>query len=177
MKILYFLFSATGMVVALLLALAGYGYYLSWDLQRWDKKIDALCAADGGADVATRVYETAVAPETKEYFADLKALKSFGIPERSQGVALGPQYPFVMETRLVEVLNKESPTVVKYTARIVRVSDNRILGERFGYQLAGGGIPLFDADTIRTCPPVYTKDRLDVRVFTNHPLHRSLEPK
>ena len=164
-----------GLIVFGLVALFGYGYYLSWDVARWDKKIDVLCAENGGVDVATRVYETAVAPETKEYFADLKSLKSFGIPERRQGVTLGPQYPYVTETRVVQVLNQKDPSVVKFTERIVRVSDNKILAEQFGYQRAGGGIPLWDPGEIRICPEVRTEDRLDVRTFVNHPRRRLLE--
>ncbi len=57
-----------GGVGVVLLCLMLYAAYLEWDVKRWDAKIDALCAANGGKDVATRVYETAVAPETVEYF-------------------------------------------------------------------------------------------------------------
>lgn len=160
-----------------LLALFGYGYYLSWDVARWDKKIDALCAANGGADVATRVYETAVAPETKEYFRGTAPNWSFYVVERPEGVIYGPEYPYVIETRAVEVLNVKDPNVVKYAARVVRVSDKKILAERFGYQRAGGGIQLWDPGEIRNCPAVRTEDRLDVRTFTNHPRHLMLEKK
>ena len=130
MKTYGLLLSVIGLIVASLAALVGYVYYKSWDVQRWDKKINALCAANGGADVATRVYETAVAPETDEYFADTKPIRAFKIPNRHVGTPLGPQYPFVYETRVVEVLNEKDPSVVKYTERIVRVQDNKILGER-----------------------------------------------
>ena len=177
MKILSAIAGVTAFFVLAFSLLFGYGYYLSWDVKRWDKKIDALCAANGGADVATRVYETAVAPESEEYFVDLKPVRAFRIPERSKGELLGRQYPYVMETRVVEVLNDRDPSVVKYTARIVRVSDNKMLAERFGYQRAGGGIQLWDPDEIRTCPRDLTEDRLEVRVFTNHPKHQFLEKK
>ena len=162
--------------IALIVVVTGlivWALYLSWDVRRWDAKIDALCAANDGKDVATRVYETVMAPETKEYFADLAGGRSFFIPSRSIGVTLGPQYPFVMETRVVEVLNKSSPSVVKYTERIVRVSDNKIMAERFGYQRGGGGVQLFDPGEIRNCPPMRTEDRLDVQVFANHPRHQT----
>ena len=171
------LFSIGGLIGAALVALFAWAFYLSWDVARWDKKIDALCAANGGADVATRVYETAVAPETPEYFTESKVMRSFGVVERSQGETLGPQYPYVMETRVVEILNDRDPSVVKYTARIVRVSDNKILAERFGYQRAGGGIQLWDPDEIRNCPSVSTENRLDVRTFTNHPRFQTKEKK
>ena len=158
-------------------ALFGYGYYLSWDVARWDKKIDALCAANGGADVATRVYETALAPETKEYFRGSKPDWSLRVPWRYKGKTLGPEYPFVSETMVVAVLNPANPSVVKFSERIVRVSDNKTLAERFGYQRAGGGIPLWDPDEIRKCPSLSTEDRLDVRTFTNHPRHLTKESK
>ena len=99
MKFSSILFSIGGLIGAALVALFAWAFYLSWDVSRWDKKIDALCAANGGADVATRVYETAVAPETKEYFVDLKPVRVFRIPERSEGVTLGPQYPYVVPDR------------------------------------------------------------------------------
>ncbi len=163
-------------LVALAVGIAGlfaWGSHLSREVRRWDAKIDALCAANGGKDVATRVYETALAPETKEYFAETKPVRSLGIPIRFEGQSLGPQYPYVIETRVVEVLNQEKPSVVKYTERIVRVGDNKILAERFAFQRSGGGIPGFDPGEIRKCPRIRTEGRLDVLVFTNHPLHQS----
>ena len=159
-----------GAAIALVAALVAYVIYLGWDVQRWDARIDALCAANGGRDVATRVYETAVAPETPEYFSETKPVRTLRVPERREGQTLGPNYPFVMETRVVEVLNEKDPSVVRYTARIVRVSDGKILSERFGYQRGGGGIQLFDPGEIRNCPTLTTRDRLDVKTFTNHPL-------
>ena len=169
-----------GAVAFFVLALAtlfGYGYYLSWDVARWDKKIDALCAANGGADVATRVYETAVAPETPEYFRGSTPHRSLHVIERRSGIEYGPKFPYVIETRVVEVLNDRDPGVVKYSARLVRVSDSKILGERFGYQRAGGGIPLWDPGEIRNCPRDRIEDRLEVRVFLNHPAHELVEKK
>ncbi len=170
MKFLSILFGGLAIVVA-------YGMYLEWDVTRWDAKIDALCAANGGKDVATRVYETAVAPETKEYFRDQKSLKDFGIPERSVGRVLGPQYPYVMETRVVDVLRDRDPSVVRYTERIVRVSDNKTLGERFGYQRGGGGMPFFDPGTNHNCPKDSHGSSLDVNVFLNHPFHHLANTK
>ena len=163
--------------VLALSSLVGYGYYVSWDVARWDKKIDALCAANGGADVATRVYETAVAPETKEYFRGSAPITTIGVVERPSGVTFGPEYPFVIETRVIQVLNEREPSVVKYAARLVRASDNRTLAERFGYQRSGGGIPLWDPGEIRKCPEVREQDRLEVKVFTNHPRYKKLEGK
>ncbi len=148
--------------------------YASYKVGQWDNRIDALCAANDGKDVATRVYETVMAPETKEYFADLKPTRSLFIPSRSERSKLGPQYPYVMETRVVEVLHAKNPSVVKYTERIVRVSDNKILGERFRYQRAGG-IHGPDPDEIRSCPKDSLERSLDVQVFLNHPRRKELE--
>ncbi len=160
-------------LVALAVGIAGlfaWGSHLSREVRRWDAKIDALCAANGGKDVATRVYETALAPETKEYFAETSPTKSLRIPSRLQGETLGPKYPYVLETYVMEVLNKNGPSVVKYTERIVRVGDNKVLAERFGYQRAGGGIPGFDPGEIRNCPVDTLSRRLEPNVFVNHPL-------
>lgn len=153
-----------------LVALVGYGLYLEWDVERWDRKIDALCAADGGRGVALRLYETAVAPETKEYFAETKPLRSLVVPFRREGESLDQRFPFVVETRVVEVLRSADPSVVKYVERIVRVSDKKTLAERFGYQRAGGGIPGPDPSTNHNCPSIGLQNDLHYQVFLNHPL-------
>ena len=166
MKFLSILFGGLAIVVA-------YGMYLEWDVTRWDAKIDALCAANGGKDVATRVYETAVAPETKEYFRGVKPNQSLGVIERRAGVDYGPRYPYVIETRIVEILNDKNPSVAKYSARLVRAADNKTLADRVGYQRSGGGLPLWTPDEIRTCPVDRIEERLEFQVFTNHPKRQS----
>lgn len=158
-------------VIGVLLLVAIYFARLmvaSYVVGRWDAKIDALCAANGGKDVETRVYETVMAPETKEYFQGSVNDRSLFVPSRLAGEMLGPQYPYVMETQVVEVLNAKNPSVVKYTERIVRASDNKILGERFRYQRAGG-IPGPDPGEIRNCPRDSIERRLEPLVFLNHP--------
>jgi len=164
-------------VVALVFLLFGYVMYEDWNVRRWDAKIDALCAANGGKDVATRVYETAMAPETKEYFVDQKPLRYLRIPERSDGQKLRPEYQYVLETRVVEVLRERDPSVVKFVQRIVRVSDDKVLGENFGYQRAGGGLNGPDPGTNHSCPSHSRDARLDVAVFLNHPLRSHEEKK
>jgi hypothetical protein len=166
-----------GIVLIILLLVAVYFVQITIaarEVRKWDARIDALCAANGGKDVETRVYETVMAPETKEYFADVKPSRSFFVPSRSEGEVLGSQYPYVIETRVVEVLHQKNPSVVKYTERIVRVSDNKILGERFGYQRAGG-IPGPDPGEIRNCPNITFAGRLEPNVFLNHPQRHRLE--
>lgn len=156
-----------------LVALVGYGLYLEWDVERWDRKIDALCAADGGRGVALRLYETAVAPETKEYFAGSGSNRSFALPWRRNGKSLGPNYPFVQEFEVVETLSQGNPTVVKFVERIVRVQGNKILAERYGYQRGGGGLPSPEPIASHSCPRRTTEQSLDVAVFTNHPFRQS----
>ena len=164
-------------LIAVVTALILWAFYLSWDVRRWDAKIDALCAANDGKDVATRVYETVMAPETKEYFVELPGRRSFSIPARSVGAPLGPQYPYAIETQVVEVLHQKDPSVVKYTERIVRVRDNTILSERFAYQRSGGHLFGFDPGTPKNCPINLAPDRLDVNTFVNHPRHSERRQK
>ena len=176
------MFSVIGSVlkwasVAVLLVLLYYVArmtYASYVVRQWDARIEALCAANGGKDVETRIYETVLAPETKEYLRGTGPNRALFIPSRSDRETLGPQYPYVMETRVVEVLHDKDPSVVKYTERIVRVSDNKVLGERFGYQRAGG-IPGPDPGEIRNCPKDSLARRLEPNVFLNHPLRERLE--
>ena len=169
-------------VMALLLltaiaAFVAWVYYLSWYVGTWDKKIDALCAANGGANVATRVYETAFAPETKEYFADIKPNRSLFVPTRSRHATLGPEYPYVMESHVVEVLKDAEPIVVKYTVRVVRASDNKVLAEKFGFRRSGGGFVVLDGTDGHVCPKERLEDRLEARVFTNDPQHHMFSEK
>lgn len=152
-----------------ILVLIAWGAYLEWDVRRWDARIEALCAANGGKDVEARIYERVMAPETEEYFR--RGGKSFAIPERFAGEDLGSRYPYVYETRVVDVLNERNPSVVKFVERIVRVSDNKVLSERYSYQRAGGGLPEIDFGGARRCPPITTEKRLDVMTFLNHPRH------
>lgn len=152
-----------------LTALVGYGVYLEWNVHRWDRRIDALCAANGGKDVAVRVYETAVAPETKEYFAETKPVRSFRVPTRRAGEALGPEFPFVVEIERAIVLNASNPTAYKLVTKLVRVSDNKVLGEQADYVRAGGGIPLPNPSTPHSCQSAPNSPGLDVSVFLNHP--------
>jgi len=166
------LFGWIALIIGLMLVtLISWAAYLEYDVSRWDKKIDALCAANGGRGVATRIHEKVMAPETKEYFVDMKPVRAFRIPERLDKWPLGPAYPYVTETRVLDVLNQKDPSVVRYTERIVRVSDNKILAERFAYQRGGGGMPWFDPGTNHICPPIYTYERLEVNTFINHPWH------
>ena len=173
----WLLLGMMSLVAASVLAMVGYVRYETGVVQSWDKKIEALCAANGGADVATQVYETAVAPETNEYFRGTGPDWSFGVVERLKGETLGPQYPFVHETRVVEVLNQKDPSVVRYTERIVRVRDNKILGERFGYQRGGGGVQYLTPADKRNCPIDSMQRHLEVNVFENHPRRYELEKR
>ena len=164
-------------VVLLVAGFVAWVYYLSWYVGTWDKKIDALCAANSGANVATRVYETAFAPETKEYFRGAKPYTSILVVWRSRDQVLGAEYPFVMESRVVETLRDKDPVVVKTMTRLVRVSDNKTLAEQFGYRRSGGGFVILDGTDGHGCPDITLPDRLEVRVFTNHPKHQPQESK
>lgn len=155
----------------LIVGVFAWGYYLNWNLKQWDAKMDALCSANGGRDVEARIYETVMAPLTKEYFSALNPPRLFFLPERSKGQDLGIKYPYVYETRVLQVLNQKNPSVVKFTERIVRVIDKKIMAERFAYQRAGGGVPGMEPGEIRVCPIITTEKRLDVQVFLNHPHH------
>lgn len=164
--------------MALMLLVVGYiswGFYQSYEVRKWDAKIEALCAANDGKDVEARVYETVMAPETPQYLRGPETSKSMFVPYRSEGMTLGPEFPYVMENELLEVLNDANPRVVKYVERIVRVSDKKVLGERVRYQRAGGGMPGPDPAEIRNCPRSSLTRRLEPLVFLNYPQRAELE--
>ncbi len=156
-------------LTAIVLALIAYGIYLEWNVKRWDARIDALCAANGGRDVATRVYATATAPDNDNYFHANRSLKLFRVPPAASEPPTRSVSPYVMETHVLEVLNQRDPHVVKYVQKIVRAEDKKVLGERVRYMRSGGGVPLPDPSTPHDCPTGELTEGLAIGVFLNHP--------
>ena len=134
------------------LLLIGWGSYLEYVVRYWDQKIATLCAAEGGRNVGLRVYERVMVPEHYIRPASGASPADVRVPWRYQGKVLKPDEPIVMELVELEVLRKSSPRVSKYSSRIVRVADSKVLVEEIKYMRSGGGIPMpTPGETIR-CP-------------------------
>lgn len=155
--------------------LIGWGAYLEHVVRHWDEKIAALCAADGGRNVGLRVYERVMAPENYILPASGALPAEVKIPWRYEGKILKPDEPIVAELLELEVLRAGSPRVSKYSSRIVRVSDSKVLAEEIKYMRSGGGIPMPTPGETKICPgPVLTKKKTNAiysEVFINHPFN------
>lgn len=164
-----------GAMLAGLLLLIGWGAYLEHLVKHWDGKITALCAADDGKNVGLRVYERVMAPANYIRPASGAMPAEVEVPWRYKGKLLRPDEPIVTELVELEVLRDKSPRVSKYSSRIVRVLDSKVLAEEVKYMRSGGGIPLPTPEEVKTCPQSpptkLNTNAIYSAVFINHPLN------
>ena len=161
------------------LLLIGWGTYLELVVRHWDEKIAALCAADGGRNVGLRVYERVIAPLSYIRPASGALPADVKVPWRYKGKVAKPEEPIVTELVELEVLRDGSPRVSKYSSRVVRVADSKVLAEEIGYIRSGGGVPMPTPGETKMCPdPVATRINTNAiysEVFVNHPLNSTIE--
>ena len=172
-KAIRYLFSGLGLVV---LGLVGYVVYVEMLVRYWDRKIDALCAADDGKNVGLRVYERVMAPESYIRPASWPQPADIKVPWRFKGSVVRDNEPIVEELVEFEVLRAENPRVSRYATRITRIADERVLAEEIKYMRGGGGMPMPDPGESHICPESKTS-RINTRalyseVFINHPLNQ-----
>lgn len=111
---------------------------------RLDREVDRLCAIDGGV----KVFETVEVPA--EYLPEAgKIFPQFAT--RPFEERLGPEYQLKTST---EYLVDGNPSLRRYEARVVRRSDNKVLGQSIAYGRVGGDIPGLSHPTSYACPPV-----------------------
>ncbi|WP_418320494.1 hypothetical protein [Piscinibacter sakaiensis] len=158
-------------------ALIAYGAYLERRVEYWNNRIDELCAEDGGKNVGLRVYERVMAPESYIRPASGAMPADIRVPWRLPSKTAKPNEPIVEEAVDLGVIRHNDPRVVKYSFRITRVADEKVLGEEIRYLRTGGGIPMPDPSEVHDCPDI-PLSRIGTRaiysqVFINHPLNRS----
>lgn len=167
-----------GLLLSSLAGVVGYGVYLEKQVEFWDKKIDGLCAADGGKNVGLRVYERVMAPPNYIRPASGAMPAYVFVPSRPPSLPLEVDAPIVNETVVLEVLSKTKPRVVRSSVRFTRVADERVLAEEIYYMRAGGGIPMPTPSAMHSCPkPKASRTGTAAifnEVFINHPVN---EPK
>lgn len=167
----------TVLTLAGIVWVVGYGVYLERQVEYWDKKIDQLCAADGGKNVGLRVYERVMAPPHYIRPANGARPASIFVPARPGWRPPNANEPIVNETVTLEVLRETNPRVVRSAVRITRVADKRVLAEEIYYRRSGGGIPMPEPSGSHKCP-IGQKSRINTaaivnEVFINHPLNLS----
>ena len=116
-------------IALLLIAYFGPSAYRKAEM---DKEVDRLCAVDGGV----KVYERIALP--KESFDNRGNPK---IPFKGGRASDKSQY--VVEDRSTKVENRggvgtKSLTLHRFHYQVIRVDDNKVLGEAISYSRAGG---------------------------------------
>ena len=133
---------AQGLVmVGAIVTLAGLLWLAQGATWQADKQVRELCAKDGGV----RVYETVTLPAA-EYDA-LKRL-NFVLPDQSRAQ---PSDKYYSETER-HYFRKGNPEVSRRQYRIIRRSDQKVLGELVFYGRGGGGLPGPWHESGFTCP-------------------------
>lgn len=160
-------------ILATLIGLTvGHVTYLEMEVRYWDRRIEQLCANEGGRNVGIRIYERVTAPDSIIEGPSLGLPGQVRVPFESKH--LNADAPFVQRYADLEILNQSVPKVAKFSVQIVRRSDQKILGEEIRYLRSGGGMPMPDPSDSYTCPPVaitQLKTRaLFSKVFINHPI-------
>jgi hypothetical protein len=119
----------------------------------YDAQVREMCAKDGGIEV----YETVTLPADRfdEY-------GNVGVVDRAHAKSSDAYYYELDEV----ILRKADPKIVKYTSKIVRRSDNKILGMQIRYGRGGGDLPGFGHPSSFSCPPINSGEKnLEASVF------------
>jgi len=119
----------------------------------YDRQVREMCAKDGGV----RVYETVRLPAEK--FDELKRV-NFVLPDKTQ---VEPADEYYSETAR-HYYRKGNPEVSRRQYRIIRRSDQKILGELVFYGRGGGDLPGPWHGSSFTCPSP-TQVRFESAIF------------
>lgn len=129
-----------------------------------DRKMEELCKKDGGV----KVYETVTLPlemfdQWGDPFPGWRQRVLQGKPEER----LGSEYRYVVET---VYLKKGNPhqlfsegVLRRYSEKIVRISDNKLLGESVVYGRTGGEMLLLGHPSGSMCPTYKSADEKLIR--------------
>jgi hypothetical protein len=149
-----FALSVRGLCVYALTAVALLSLLAGCEKTALDGDLRRLCGKDGGITV----YERVVLPIEK---FDKYGVINFYRPTLGEN-ALGPDYRF-LEERLY--YRKGSPEMWRTHYRVVRTSDQKLLGEAVIYVRRGGDMPSFMHDSSLICPEHSGDGALVSRIF------------
>lgn len=119
-----------------------------------DRRMEELCKKDGGI----KIHETVTLPP--EMF-DQDGDPFPGWRKRSEYERLGPDYRLVQQTTYLkqgEPLKGEG-RLDRSHWKVVRNSDNKILGEGVSYGRSGGDFIVLGHFTSKSCPPRFGEDQ------------------
>ncbi|MCU7937670.1 MAG: hypothetical protein KZQ99_22945 [Candidatus Thiodiazotropha sp. (ex Dulcina madagascariensis)] len=107
----------------------------------YDAQVREMCAKDGGI----KIYETVEL--SAERFG-----QNGGLNIKSEEYAKSTdEYYFSMNE---SILRNKNPKLTRFTTKIIRRSDQKILGEAVRYGRAGGDLPGFWHSSSYGCPPI-----------------------
>lgn len=124
---------------------------------RLDQEVDRLCRIDGGI----RIYET-VKLDKEDYDEKRRIVfpQYLGLPEDKGRYS--DKYLSTMETK---TLKSGNPDLRRTHIKIVRVVDNKVLGELVAYSRRGGDIPNPFHPSYYSCPDLSQQPDLIHQVF------------
>ncbi|SEA84705.1 hypothetical protein SAMN05660420_03394 [Desulfuromusa kysingii] len=129
--------------------MAWYGFgrvaYYDWQVRK-------LCAIDGGV----KVYETVeLTPDLLDKFGRIS------IPYKTNATA-DDLYFYEKEK---QYLRKKKPTLIRTRTVIIRLSDNKVLGELIRYGRGGGDLPSFGHPSSFSCPDPVKGSNFENSIF------------
>ncbi len=138
-------------ILAIAMAIAGQGL-AGCEKFALDRQMEELCKKDGGV----KVYETVtVPPEMFDRWGDPFP----GWRERKREDMLGPEYRYVEETVYLKYGDafKGEGVLRRFSTRIYRRSDGKLMGEAISYARSGGDFIAYAHPTSKSCP-IYKSD-------------------
>ncbi|MES9830212.1 MAG: hypothetical protein ABW201_18280 [Candidatus Thiodiazotropha sp.] len=119
----------------------------------YDAKVREMCAEDGGITV----FETVELPVDK--------FDKYGNVNLTSEKLTKPSVNYFSEIS-EKAIRENDPTIIQYTLRIIRKSDNKVLGKAIRYGRGGGDLPGFWHPSSYGCPPIMESiGRLESSVF------------
>lgn len=126
---------------------------------RLDEQVRELCAKDGGI----KIYETVKLPPEK---FNQWGQPNFYRPTQGENT-LGPEYVFKSEAHYYK---KGNPEMWRNHFKVVRKSDQKLLGESISYSRRGGDVPSPMHDSSFGCPDGRGEVNFLARIFVRDEL-------
>lgn len=125
-----------------------------------DRQMEELCRKDGGI----KVYETVKLPPSMfdQWGDPFPGWRGRKLEDR-----LGPDYRYVVETVYLKQGDplKGEGRLSRHITRIVRLSDNKLMGEAVSYGRSGGDFIAYAHPTSKSCPVEQSESDLIRAVF------------
>ena len=127
-------------ILFLLVASVVYANFFS-EKARLDREVERLCATDGGI----KVYETVALPAER--------FDEYGNVEITSKDFVKSDDEYYIEFKEINI-REGNPRLIRFNARVIRISDGKIMGESIRYGRSGGDLPGPWHESSFGCPPL-----------------------